>query len=418
MESGELAEGLETAASRPPTVCMVTVDPSGDAMGAALAQALRARGPIRLYGAGGRGMREAGVELLAETTQLSSMGVVGWINSFPQAAGTNLRLRREIAALGPDLLVLIDCGAFNVPMTRTIKRRRPTQKVLYYVPPRSWSRHWRVGKLAGIADYIAAPFPWNTEGDDGTGRVRFVGHPAADVLATLPERSEARQQLGLDPEGLTLGMLPGSRPLEIRVHLPILLRAARLLRAEFPALHFVLSCARSVSRGQLERVVADSGVEGIRIAEGAGMPLRAADVALVCLGSATLESTALGCPMVTFYRGTRLQGLEYMIKPPRTRYKALPNIIAGEGIVTEVLQWDVTSERLAQEASGLLRDPAARRHATERLARVSQQLGGRGAIDRAAEAVLDALNGRWHARPRPADGPAARKPEEGLGGGA
>jgi len=415
MEPGELAEGLGTAASRPPTVCTVTVDPSGDAMGAALARALQARGPIRLYGAGGGGMREAGVELLAETTEWSSMGFVGWIGSFPRAAGTNLRLRREIATLGPDLLVLIDAGAFNIPMARAIKRRRLDQKVLYYVPPRSWSRHWRVGKLGRIADYIAAPFPWNTAGDDGTGRVRFVGHPAGDILAALPGQGEARQQLGLDPEGLTLGLLPGSRRLELCVHLPILLQAARLLRAEFPALQLVLSCARSVSRAQVERVVSDAGVGGVRIATGAGMPLRAADVALVCLGSATLESAALGCPMVTFYRGTRLQGIEYMIKPPRTPHKALPNIIAGEGVVTEVLQWDVTPERLAREASGLLRDPGARRQAIERLAGVSQQLGARGAVDRAAEAVLDALYGRWHARAGLADGPGSGKPAQGLG---
>ncbi len=397
MEGSPCEEAPGARRSRPPKVCIVTVDPSGDAAGGALARALTAHGPIELWGAGGPAMREAGVQLLADTLGWSSLGVVGVVRAFPRAWIGSFRLRHQVADLAPDLLVVIDCGTFNVRLAGAVRRlRKQQQPVLYYIPPRSWSRRWRVGRLAKIADYIAAPFPWNVEGDDGTGRVRFVGHPAADILAALPDQAEARRQMGLAPDQLTLGLLPGSRELELRVHLPILLGAARRLRTEFPGLQLVLSRARGASGARMERAAQRAGLEDVRIVDGAALPMRASDVALVCLGTATLEGAVVGCPMVTFYRGTWLQGIEYLIKPPRTSYYAMPSIIAGERILTEVAQWEVTPERLAAEAGQLLRDPAARRELAARLARVAQQLGGQGASDRAAQAVWDALEGRWH----------------------
>ncbi len=388
------APAADEGPQQPPTVCFVTVDPSGDAIAAALAEELKAQGPIKLYGVGGPAMRGAGVELLCDTMEWSALGVVAYLRVYWRARQGNLWIRRRLRELKPDLLVPIDCGAFNVPIARTAKRSYG-QKVLYYIPPRCWSRSWKVKRLAEVADYVAVPFPWNVEGDDGTGRVRFVGHPAADLLSKLAPRDEMLENLALDPERLTLGVLPGSRKLELSIHLPILLEAVSLLRGEFPELQVVLSRAPSVQPGLIEGRLQQSGLADGRVVEGAGPALRAADVALVCLGTATLEACVLGRPTVAFYRGTALQGLELRIKPPKTEFFAMPSIIAGERVLPELIQNEVIPERLAEEAAHLLRDPHAREEAATRLREVAAALGGDGATARAASAVRAALAGQW-----------------------
>jgi lipid-A-disaccharide synthase len=382
------------ASPRPPQVCLVTVDPSGDAIGAELARALARRAEVQVIGAGGPLMREAGVELLAETTHLTAVGAAGWLAVYARAWVRYRLLLRSLARRRPDLLVPIDSGGFNMPLV-TRAKRRPELKVLYYVPPRSWHRDWRVAPLAPVVDYVAAPFAWNSAGDDGTGRVRFVGHPAADLPTRLPPRDEVRESLGLAPGQPTLALLPGSRRWELRMHLPVMAEAVRLLRAKVPGLQVVVSRARNVRAQAVEACVGAMG--GAHAVEGAGLALRAADAALVCMGTATLEACVLGVPLVAFYRCTRLTLLQLLFWKPSTRLFALPNIIAGEAIVPELLQEAASGERLAQEVLPLLTDDGARAAAKERLGQAAQLLGEPGASDRAAQAVLDALNGRWHA---------------------
>jgi len=382
------------ALSRPPQVCIVTVDPSGDAIGAALAEALNRRAEVQLIGAGGPLMREAGVELLSETTHLTAVGAVGWLAVYARAWVCYRLLLRALARRRPDLLVPIDSGGFNMPLVRAAKRRSGL-KVLYYVPPRSWHRDWRVAPLAPVVDYVAAPFPWNPAGDDGSGRVRFVGHPAADLPTRLPPTAEVRESLGLAVDRPTLALLPGSRRWELGMHLPLLAETVRLLRAKVPGLQVVVSRARNVKAQSVEASV--RGMGDAHAAEGAGLALRAADAALVCMGTATLEACVLGVPLVAFYRCTRLTSLQLLVWTPSTRLFALPNIIAGEAIVTELLQEEASAERLAGEVLPLLVDGGARAAARERLSEVAQLLGGPGASDRAAQAVLDALTGCWHA---------------------
>jgi len=382
--------------SRPPRICILTVDPSGDAIGAALAESLRRCGTVEVIGAGGPAMRRAGVEVLCESTDWTAVGVVGWAYVLHRAIPGSHRLRWAINARKPDILVPIDSGGFNVPVARTLKRWLGI-KVLYYIPPRCWSRRWQVNRLARVADYVAAPFPWNLNGDDGTGRVRFVGHPAADLAVRLPGQADLRRELGLAPDRPVLAALPGSRRLEVGIHLPILIDTARLLRADLPELQVVVSRAPTIRKGRLQAQFEALAAEGFRVVEGAATALRAADAALVCFGTATLESCVLGCPLVALYRGTRLMALEYRFHRPPTDYLALPNIIAEEPVVLELIGRNASPERLATEARRLLCDPAARSSLTTRLDAVTRMLGGPGAADRTAQAVFDVLNDRWHA---------------------
>jgi lipid-A-disaccharide synthase len=381
--------------SRPPRVCITTADPSGDAIGAGLAEALQRRGPVELMGAGGAAMRRAGVELLCETADWASLGALSLFSVAFRVLPHVLRLAGGICARRPDIHIPIDSGRLNVPLARILKRRLGL-RVLYYVPPRCWSRRWRAEQFARVADYVAAPFRWNLQGDQGAGRVRFVGHPAMDLSLRLPSQAEVRRELGLSPDRLVLAALPGSRSFEIGINVPLLVETIRILRADLPGLQVVFSRAPVASAEGFERRLGALGGEGVRVVEGAATALRAADVALVCFGTATLEACALGCPMVGFYRGTRLMALEYIVHHPPTRYYALPNIVADELVVPEVEHRGTNPRRLAQEAGRLLGDAPAREALRSRLGEVAQALGGPGASDRAAEAVLDALHDRWH----------------------
>jgi len=381
--------------SRPPRICIITADHSGDAIGARLIDALRRReGDLVLVGAGGPAMEETGLKLLSKTTRWAVLGVGGWIRVLIPAMLDVWRLRLVIRLFKADLLVCIDSGGFNVPIARAL-RWCGGQKVLYYIPPRCWSRKWNVRKLRE-ADYVAAPFPWNVEGDDGSGRVRFVGHPAADLAGLLPPKEEARQQLGLASDRPTIALLPGSRKLELRANLPPLLQAVKRLREEMPELQVVLSRARNVKPEFIKRFLNEEGVDWVAMEQGAWLPLRSADMAFVCMGTATLEACALDVPMVAVYRGTWVGRLEFKFRSPETQFFALPNIFAGKRIALELLERDVNPERLADEARTLLTDPQAAAEARERLRSVASMLGGQGAADRAAQAVMDALDGNWH----------------------
>jgi len=380
--------------SRPPRVCIITTDPSGDSVGAALAEALQRRGPVELIGAGGPAMRRAGVELICETTGWTALGAVSWAHVLARAIPGSHVFRWEVNRRKPDILVPIDSGGFNVPVTRTLRRwlRVPA---LYYIPPRSWSRNWSVKPLK-VADYVAAPFAWNLDGDDGTRRVRFVGHPAADLPLNLPPQFDIRRELGLSDGHPVLAVLPGSRRFELRVHLPVLAEAIRLLRADVPQLQVVVGRAPSVEPERFAAQLAAVGLAPVTVAEGGSKALRAADVALTCFGTATLEACVLGCPLVPFYRLSPLMALEFRLLHQRLRYFALPNIVAGREIVPELQHYDMTPERVAVDARRLLCDLGARESLRAQLAEVSATLGPPGASDRAAQAVLDVLDGRWH----------------------
>jgi lipid-A-disaccharide synthase len=338
-------------------------------------------------------MRAAGVRLLAETVDLTAVGALGYLRMYPRAWVRYRLLLRALDRHRPDVLVPIDSGGFNVPLIKAVKRRLGT-KVVYYVPPRSWSRTWRMAPLAEVVDYFATPFPWNAQGDDGTGRVRFVGHPAADWLRGAPSRDEARRELGLKGDRLTLSVLPGSRRWELGTHLGVVAETVRLLRAELPSLQVLVSRAPALPAKPFADALRRVKAGELRAVEGVARALRAADAALVCMGTATLEACALGTPMVTFYRVSRGTLLQLLFWKPPARV-ALPNIIADREVVPERLQDQANPAQLAADLRPLLTDPEAARRAREGLVEVMSALGGPGAADRAAEAVRDALEGTW-----------------------
>lgn len=373
-----------------PSIAMVAGEASGDLQGAALASRLREMLPsVRIWGVGGRRMCEAGVQVLHDSSSWSAIGIAESLRLVPRLLLTQSRLVDRLKSDPPDLLVLIDFGAFNVRLARRV--RQTGIKVLYYFPPGSWHRSNTYEKLQGLVDAVVTPFPWSAETLRQKGfRAEFFGHPVLDTAKPTLSRDDFCGRFGLDPSRPIAGLLPGSRAQEIRHNLPAMLSAAELLRQSMPDLQFAVPTAPRPDIDALERV--RQAVPWVRLAPGMAHDVLAhSRAAVVCSGTATMEAAVLGCPMVIVYRGSRLTWLEYKLLGRGIKFIGMPNIIADARICPELLQDEASPSRIAQLMEALIRDTHDRATMLEALAKVRGTLGSPGAAERTAGVVLDLL---------------------------
>lgn len=370
------------------TIMMVAGDPSGDSHAAALARALRARAPeARLLGAGGPEMERAGVRLDFDLTKHAVIGLTDVIKKF----GLFRRRMKELAALAakekPELIILVDFSGFNRRLARAIRAAgggRP--KIVQYVSPQVWaSRPGRAEKMARDFDLLLCLFPFEKEWyarRTPSFRVEWVGHPMFD-------KHGARGTGGDEREPPLVLLLPGSRRQELRRHLPVLLGAAGLIERARPARFKLLTPTDGLARMAQDFQVA--GMPKVEIQTGGlAEALAETTVALASTGTVTLECAYFGVPTVALYK-TSLLTYEVGRRIVSVKYLAMPNILAGEALYPEFIQDAATPEAVAQAALDLLNDPERRRALRAKLGRVVASLGGPGASDRAAAAILNLL---------------------------
>jgi lipid-A-disaccharide synthase len=374
-------------------ILIIAGEASGDLHGANLVKALHEQSPdLKVYGVGSRRMREAGVTMLADASEISVVGATEVLTHIGAIYAVYAKLKRFLREERPDLLVLIDFPDFNILTGKAA--RKLGIPVLYYISPQVWAwRKGRVKTIAKLVETILVVFPFEVELYRATGvDVRFVGHPLADVVDSPYTRDEARKQLGL-AERRTVALLPGSRRKEIMHLLPDMLKAAKLLQARFPDVQFVLPVAPTLNRSSVQGYVEKSGVAVSMVDGRVYDVLRASDAAIVTSGTATLETGLMAVPMVIVYRASRLT---YWIGSllVNVRNFGLVNIVAGRAVVPELLQDEATPERIAEELGTILADPEKHRRITEELVRVRTVLGEGGASRRAASAVLELLEKR------------------------
>jgi lipid-A-disaccharide synthase len=374
-----------------PVIFVVAGEASGDQHAAMLGEALLRRRQVRLVGVGQQRMRQAGFELLFDSTQWSAIGLAQAARSIPALLLRGRQVARWLSRHPADLVVLVDFGAFNVRLAQVIKRG-PSPGVLYYFPPRSWSRSARgYEPLARVVDRVATPFPWSADilraaGIDAT----WVGHPVVDRIQPLEgeARTRLRDRLGLRPGGPIIGILPGSRLAEVTANGPSALRAASLIRDRLPGAQFMVSVAPGIPPRLLERQVRRARLRGARLISGLRDIVRAADLVITSSGTATLEAAAAACPMVVMYRAGALIRLECRLRHPELAHISLPNIIADRTIVPELVAREATGPALAEAALGLLRDPARLQETRRHLLKVRGALGPPGVSARVADIAL------------------------------
>lgn len=372
-------------------ILIIAGEASGDLHGSNLVREVGKLDPsVQFYGVGSKRMREAGVRILAEASEISVVGLTEVLLHIRKILGVMRRLKNFLREERPDFLILIDFPDFNIRIGKAAKKLGIP--ILYYISPQVWA--WRKGRVKQIAELVKAivvVFPFEVGLYQSAGvDVRYAGHPLVDVVHSGYSPAEARRALGLDPDRRTIALLPGSRTKEIAHLLPDILGAAKLLLEQFPDLQFVLPVAPTLDRDFIEAYSERNEVP-VRIVDGRVYDaLRASNAAIVASGTATLETGLMTVPMVIVYRVSRLSYLIGRLLVDAEDV-GLVNIVAGKRIVPEFIQDDVTPQNIADAASRMLGDPAYADQVRAGLAGVRKQLGDAGASVRAAAVVMELL---------------------------
>jgi lipid-A-disaccharide synthase len=370
-----------------PKIFLVTGEASGDIHGAHLALALQELNPaIELIGVGGSKMSAAGVSLLPNVDRVDAMGVPG-IRQLMKGWKTLRTLSRYIQQERFDAIVLIDSPGLNLRLAKVAAKT--SHNIIYYIAPQVWA--WgsrRLKLIRKVVNHVLAILPFEEAYFQKAGiACRFVGHPLLDELRSSYDKAHERQRLGLEAEGLVIGLLPGSRVREVRDVLPTLLKTIQQIRDRYPALQVLLAQAHSLSDAVIHELLENSGQQ-VKLVKGQPNEVMAAsDLLLVTSGTATLQAALIGTPMVVVYRASPLtyQIAKCLVRIP---YISLVNILAGNEIVPELIQNRMTPDRIAQEALEILRDAGRRDAMQQAFHAIRTSLGGPGASKRAAEFIL------------------------------
>jgi lipid-A-disaccharide synthase len=357
---------------------------SGDLHGARLLAALKRRRPgLTAFGMGGERLESAGLDRVAHSEALSVVGISEVFEKLP-ALWRAMKLLRDAAHRSrPDAAILIDFPDFHGVLARGLQR--DGVPLVYYVSPQVWA--WRSGRARGIARRarrIVTLFPFEAEiyrrlGADAV----CAGHPLVDDVREGLESDRPAPPAG---DRRRLALLPGSRVGEVRRHWTPMAEAAAALARRFPLEVVVIRAP-----GLPETFFPGAAEHGFSFVSGGHYPvLAAADLAFVASGTATLEAALCGTPMVVVYK-TSAASFAIGKRLIRVPWISLANIVAGEQVVPELLQEQVNAGRLEAEGTSLLDNPERLAGMRKSLARVEAQLGPPGGSERAADAILEAL---------------------------
>ena len=373
----------------PPTQILISAgEASGDMYAARLAEALRARADVHLFGMGGPRMREAGVELIADCGEVSLVGIVEIAKKLPALNRVWKRLVGESERRKPRFAILTDFPGFHLRLARALKRQG-VQNV-YFVCPQFWAwRPWRANLVRRRFVRGLCIFPFEQDWYRTRGvPADFIGHPLVGNVAVKRSRAEFAASLGLDATKPIIALLPGSRAGEIAHHMPPLVQSCHLI-TEGRRAQFVLALAPGMSKSRISSYL--TAEVPMHVVEDATYDaLGAADVTIVSSGTATVEAALMDTPMIVIYRLAPITAAiaRCLVRAPMF---AMVNLIAGKRVVPELVQNDFTPARVASEVIRLLDSPEARSEMRRNLASVREKLGPPGAIERAADIITGML---------------------------
>ena len=364
---------------------------SGDLLAGAILRAWQQRGTLLdITGIGGDQMQAAGLKSLCAVDRLAVMGLVEPLKRLPELLGIRRRLIGQQQQVAPDLFVGVDSPDFNLPVERRLRAAGiPTA---HLVSPSVWA--WRRGRLRGIRESVdrmlcLLPFEVDIYREAGIDAV-CVGHPLVDELQQLSAADELRAGMGLPSNRTVLAVLPGSREGEVRHLMPVFAEAMQLLQARHTDLHFVIPAANAERYQQIESVLQSTALS-VSVISGQGREVvRCSDAIMIASGTATLEAMLLRKPMVISYRMASLSWaiLSRLVKIP---YVGLPNVLAGEEVVPELLQHHATASQLADAVSAVLEGDGDRQ--VRRFDELAGLIGGNFA-ERSIDALLPLVEGR------------------------
>jgi lipid-A-disaccharide synthase len=372
---------------------MVAGEASGDMLGAHMMAALHAYLPgTKFVGIGGPRMQSQGLDSLFPMERLAVRGYAEVLRHYPGLVWMRHKLRRSLLKQRPQLFIGVDAPDFNLGLEAGLKRAG--MPVVHYVSPSIWAwRGGRIGSIARSVDHVLTLFPFEEAIYREAGiPATYVGHPLADMIPEEDQTGRLRMQLRIAPERRVIALLPGSRQSELHYMADTFIATARLLAHRVEQALFLVPLVSRETREIFEAALyrTDAAELPLTILFGhARDALAAADVALVASGTATLEAALLKKPMVITYKmaETSFQLMRRMSYLP---YVGLPNVLAGEFVVPELLQDDATPENLAQALLNTLNDAVLRERIPQRFAAIHRQLKC-NTSEQAAKAVLPLL---------------------------
>lgn len=371
-------------ASKSNRVLIFAGEASGDLHGGGLVRTFKETHPdIEFEGVGGQSMKAAGVRLLSGIKGLNAVGFVELLGTLFRHLALFFDLRRRIARGDYRAAILINYPAFNLILASACKRFGCP--VLFYIGPQIWaSRPGRIHRIKKYVSkmYVVLPFEEPIYQKAGVP-VAFLGHPFVDLVKPRQSLEETRAELKLEPGVPVVGLLPGSRKNEIRYLLDDMMKAAVLIKKEIGECRFLLPIADTLDEADIRRRVESFPVE-VSLVPGKNYEvMQSSDFLILASGSATLEAAMFTCPQVIVYRVNPVSYalLSWLVK---IKWFGLVNIVAEEEVATELLNEQVTPERLAHEALQVLKNPMRKEKIRNRLAVVRNSLGAPGVVGRVA----------------------------------
>ncbi len=346
---------------------------------------------MRIEGIGGPKLRAEGVNLWHDTSHWGSIGLVEALRKLPVVWMTSLLVRARMYINRPDALLLVDFGAFNSRLAQWYKRWIGGE-VYYYFPPGSWRKKPTSRcDLAKYTDLVITPFPWSASYlEQNNVDAHFYGHPMLDSLQSVTPRDQFRSQNGVAEQSVLIGLLPGSRRQEIRHNLPAMVDGIKLMKQHNAEVEALVAVGNPSEHGWITRKIAQAGV-AVKTTEDSHGLMQAADILWSCSGTATLEASVLGTPMIIMYRGSKLLEFEYNLLKHKITMFGMPNLIHGSKIIPELVQNEANPDRLLAESENIWPGSPGAMKQIEAMGQIKLQLGSPGATLQAARLISQRL---------------------------
>lgn len=371
-------------------ILLVAGEESGDLYaGRMCAHLFGTIGGLKIEGIGGPRMRAAGGRTFYDISEMSSVGVVSMLGRLRFFLGVLSELKTKIEAGEYDAVILIDYPDFNMRIAKAADKGG--LPVFYYVCPQFWAwRRYRLWAVKKYIDLMLVVFPFEEE-FYAKKRInaRFIGHPILDELEPARDKEGLRESLGVGPDRVLLGLMPGSRAGEVSRMLPLMLSAVKIIRAH-KAVNLVIGCADSIDPDILRKYLDESGEEAVIFENGSWEMMNACDYLICKSGTSTLQALLANTPMQIVYRS---DSFSYFLARSLTHVKwaGLPNLLAKREIVPELIQGSMTPQNMANTALPYLTNPGLREAMRAELAQVSASFSERGASARAAQSIIGYL---------------------------
>lgn len=373
-------------------IIIIAGESSGDLHAAHLVDELKKIDPsLSFSGLGGKHMQHSGVILYEDITRLAVVGFVEILKHYHEFKRIFNMVLHKCVEQKPRAVILVDYPGFNLRLAQELKKQ--DIPVIYYISPQIWAwKEKRINIIKKYTDRLLVLFKFEKEFYAQRGLdVDFVGHPFIDTVNVTKARDEILKNLNLTAEKITIGLLPGSRQREVEIMLPIMIDAASLLSQKYPNIQFLLIKAPTIPHALIEEYVMHTSTPIVIGKNNIYDNISACDVCMVTSGTATLETALLGKPMVVIYRTSFFTWLlaRALVKIPNI---GLVNVVAGDRIVPECVQYHANGGNIAAEMEKMFTDEIVLADIKKKLKKVKESLGASGASHRAAQKIITLIS--------------------------